>query len=195
MASKVAIRLSLLVLILMVAFVCVALGRAPGYPEAPPVAHTGGFGEPTCRQCHFDQPLNDPGGSLMLGGVPEVYAAGMRYLLIVELARPAMRRSGFQVAARFVDGAQAGTLQPVDDRTEIVVNDSSAVIYVHHTKTGTLLAASDTARWTVAWTAPEAAAGRIVFHLTANAANDDASEFGDYVYAGRWGSSGQKRGE
>ena len=188
-----------LVFILMVVLAGTALGRAPAYPEAPPVAHTGGFGEPTCQKCHFDLPMNAPGGSLTLGGVPEVYAAGARYLLSIQLTRPAMGRGGVQVAARFADGVQAGqqagTLQPVDDRLEVVLDDSSAVAYAHHTKAGTLLAAPDTARWTVAWTAPEAADGRIVFHLTANAANDDASEFGDYVYAGTWGSIGQKRGE
>ncbi len=184
--------------IAFIVFVCAALVRAPAYPEAPPVAHTGGFGEPTCQQCHFDLPMNDPGGTLTLGGVPEGYVAGVRYLLTIQLARPAMRRGGFQVAARFADGAQAGRqagiFQLVDERIEVVVDETSAVAYAHHTQAGTLVAAPDTARWILAWTAPEAA-GRIVFHLTANAANDDASEFGDYVYAGTWGSSGQKRGE
>ena len=184
--------------VLLIVLVGAALGRTPAYPEAPPVAHTGGFGEPTCQKCHFDLPLNDSGGSLVLGGVPEVYVAGARYLLTVQLTRSAMRRGGFQVAARFTDGAQAGqqagTLQPVDDRTEVVLDDSSAVAYAHHTETGTLLTSPDTARWTVAWTAPQVA-GRIVFHLTANAANDDASEFGDYVYAATWGRNGQKRGQ
>ncbi len=183
---------------LIVVLLGVVLARAPGYPEAPPVAHTGGFGEPTCQQCHFDLPLNDPGGALTLDGVPDDYAAGARYLLTAQLIRPEMRRSGFQVSARFADGAragqQAGLLQPVNDHVDVVLDDASAIQYAHHTKPGTHLAAPDTARWTLAWTAPEAA-GRIVFHLTANAANDDASEFGDYVYSGTWFSSKATRGE
>lgn len=162
------------------------LGGAPFYPQDPPAAHTGGFGEPTCHRCHFDQPMNAPGGSLRLVGVPELYRAGARYTLTVELARPAMQRGGFQVSARFADGArggrQAGRLGRLDDRVEVVRDDSSAVQYAHHTETGTTLATPDTMRWRVAWTAPETALARVVFHLSANAANDDASEFGDFVY-------------
>ncbi len=187
-------RLSWLVLVLLGVFWGVALGRVSAYPEAPPVAHTGGFGEPTCRRCHFDLPLDAPGGSLTLDGVPDDYAAGARYLLTAKLIRPQMRRSGFQVSARFADGVragqQAGLLQPVNDHVDVVQDDSSAVEYAHHTRAGTLLATPDTARWTVAWTAPEAA-GRIVFHLAANAANDDASEFGDFIYTGTWFSRWQ----
>ena len=168
-------------------------GGAPFYPKDPPAAHTGGFGEPTCHRCHFDQPMNAPGGSLKLVGVPEVYRAGARYTLTVQLARPAMQRGGFQVSARFVDGArggrQAGRLGRLDDRVEVVRDDSSAVQYAHHTETGTTLAAPDTMRWQVTWTAPETALARVVFHLSANAANDDASEFGDFVYVAEGVSS------
>ncbi len=173
----------------LLGLVAVALLPAPArvYPERPPPAHTGGFGEPTCRRCHFDQELDAPGGALTLGGVPEAYAPGARYRLRVALARPAMQRGGFQLAARFAEGEQAGrqagTLRPVDDRVEVVLDDSSAVAYAHHTGAGTLLEAPEAARWTVEWTAPEAASGRVVFHVAANAANDDDSELGDYIYA------------
>ncbi len=170
------------------------LGGAPFYPEGPPAAHTGGFGEPTCHRCHFDQPMNFLGGSLRLVGVPEVYRAGARYTLTVELARSAMQRGGFQVSARFADGArggrQAGRLGRLDDRVEVVRDDSSAVQYAHHTEAGTTLAAPDTMRWRVVWTAPETASARVVFHLSANAANDDASEFGDFVYVAEGVSRG-----
>ena len=168
------------------------LGGAPGYPEGPPAAHTGGFGEPTCHRCHFDQPMNAPGGSLTLMGVPEVYTAGARYVLTIELARPEMQRGGFQLAARFANGGsvarQAGRLGMLDDRVEVVRDDSSAVQYAHHTETGTVLAAPDTIRWMIAWSAPETATARVVFHVSANAANDDASEFGDFVYIAERGS-------
>ncbi|MFQ5572523.1 MAG: choice-of-anchor V domain-containing protein [Rhodothermales bacterium] len=163
-----------------------ASGTGAVYPEHPPAGYTGGFEEPTCRRCHFDRPLNAPGGSLTLDGAPAFYTAGARYLITVGLAKGGMRRGGFQVAARFAAGTyagqQAGLLGPVDDRVEIVRDDSSAVRYAHHTKAGTVLTAPDTARWTFAWTSPSFPDGDVVFHVAANAANDDASEFGDFIY-------------
>ena len=53
------------------------------YPEEPPPAHTGGFGEPTCLQCHFDGALNEPGGELRVEGLPEAYMPGETYTLDV----------------------------------------------------------------------------------------------------------------
>jgi hypothetical protein len=41
--------------------------------------------------------------------------------------------------------------------------------------------AADTARWTVVWTAP-ATGGAVTFNAAANAANEDDSQLGDYIY-------------
>ena len=80
------------------------------YPEGPPPAHTGGFGEPTCQACHADNPLNAPGGSLALRGLPAVYAPATAYRVTITLRRPGLGRAGFQLAARFATGDQAGSL-------------------------------------------------------------------------------------
>ncbi len=93
---------------------------------------------------------------------------------------------GFQLAARFKDGEraghQAGSLQAVDDRVEVTHDDSSGVQYAQQTKAGTALVLPNTATWTVEWIAPTTMSGTVVFHLAANASNDNASQFGDYVY-------------
>ena len=157
----------------------IALGAALAYPDAPPPAHTGGFGEPTCHRCHFDQPLG-PAGALRLDGLPEVPEAGRRYRLTLTLGHAAMQRAGFQLAARHADGRSAGLLEPLDDRTAPLA-DTSGIVYLQHTEAGSHLATPDTARWAFAWTAPEVA-GVVVFHAAANAANGDASEFGDVVF-------------
>ena len=52
-----------------------------GY-DGPPIAHTGGFGEPTCRVCHQGQPLNAAGGTLRVEGLPGRYEAGRTYELV-----------------------------------------------------------------------------------------------------------------
>lgn len=153
------------------------------YSDRPPLAHTGGFGEPTCRACHFDQPLNAPNGSLAIEGLPNAYTAGQRYRLTVRLQRPEMGRGGFQLSARFASGAQAGSLRAADEqRATIVQVDSTGVQYAAHTRAGTEPVAPDTARWVLEWTAPDTTAGPVLVHVAANAANFDASEFGDFIY-------------
>lgn len=157
---------------------------AVAYSDRPPPAHTGGFGEPTCHACHFDQPLDDPGGTVALEGVPPGYTAEESYRLTLVLTRAEMAGGGFQLAARFAEGAragqQAGTLRALDERVQ--VSEEEGILYAHHTRAGTSLNASDAARWTLEWTPPEEGSGVVVFHLVANATNGDDSEFGDFVY-------------
>lgn len=156
------------------------------YIDGPPPAHTGGFGEPTCHACHFDGPVDDPAGGLALEDVPVAYEPGRGYLIRVVLTRPEMARGGFEMAARFAEGeragAAAGSLRGVDARVEVTRVDSSGVAYAHHTEAGSALANPGTAEWTVEWTAPDAVAGPVIFHVAANAANDDLSAFGDHIY-------------
>jgi hypothetical protein len=160
-----------------------AVPEASATRERPPTAHTGGFGEPTCQTCHFDSDLNSGPGSLRLLGVPETYAPGTVYPLTVLLVEPGLRAAGFQLTARFEDGTQAGSLGPADpQQRRIDVTTDRQVQYAHHLYDGTFPVSPDSARWTVLWTAP--AEGRTVsFHLAANAADDDSSPLGDFIYS------------
>jgi hypothetical protein len=158
------------------------------YKAGPPPAHTGGFGEPTCRACHSDAGLNEPGGELAVVGAPAAYQPGHDYTLEVTLQQAGMLRAGFQLAVRFVDGPaagkQGGTLMPSDPRTAVVWDTVTRVAYIEHTASGTA-STSGAARWTFRWTAPTAAEGAraVVVHVAANAANDDDSPLGDLIYA------------
>jgi hypothetical protein len=150
-------------------------------------ARTGGFGEMTCQQCHWENPLNDPAGQIVVAGVPDAYTPGEQYLITVTLARPDLRRAGFQMAARedginMNAGSNAGTLRPTDELATAVQGSSKNTTYVQHTEAGTKVSPAGTARWTVEWTAPEAAGVPVVFHVAANAANDDSSPLGDFIY-------------
>lgn len=161
------------------------LGAAlPLYREGPPPAHTGGFGEPTCAECHFGADLNDDAGSLTLDA-PATFQPGETYRLEVRLAHPELAAAGFQLAVRFPAGKAAGTragrLAPVDGRTMVTVDSATGVGYGHHTPEGARLPESGPARWVLEWTAPDTAAD-VVVHAAANAANDDASEFGDFIF-------------
>lgn len=155
--------------------------HAAPHPDAPPPAHTGGFGEPTCHECHFQRDVNAGTGTLVLGDLPAYVDVGSTHRLTVTLTHPGQARAGFMLSARTVDGAQAGTLDAVDATT--TVTRAGDVAYLHHTLAGTAVA-GDTAAWTFEWTANDLSAGdSVVFHLVGNAANDDESALGDYVYA------------
>lgn len=159
-------------------------GEVGRYAQQPPLAHTGGLGEPTCQACHFGSGVNEGSGQLTIDGLPAPVRPGQTYELTVTL-RASMQRSGFMLALRWPDGTQAGHLTPVDtSRTVVRTVDSTGVEYAHHTQAGTALSGTDRATWTIRWTAPSAA-DSVVAHAAANAANDDASEFGDDVYTAR----------
>lgn len=164
--------------------ITVLIAGAP-YPDRPPPGYTGGFGEPTCLDCHFEGELNEPRGAVSLEGVPDRYMPGERYRIMVVLAREGLRAGGFQLAARFAGGeragGQAGVLAPVDVRTDLAEGPETRVQYLHHTLAGLEPSSPDTVRWELAWSAPDEG-GDVVFHVAANAADLDASPFGDWIY-------------
>ena len=149
------------------------------YDARPPLAHTGGFGEPTCRECHFDGPAQ-PKGVVSLGGVPDEYRPGSVYRLVVAIRDSTALRGGFQLAARVAAGphagTQAGTLCATSARVT-VATDSTRVQYASHAGA----AKADSLEWFVDWHAPAQDVGGVVFHVAANSANDDASMLGDAI--------------
>lgn len=152
--------------------------------DRPPTGVTGGFGEPTCQLCHFEQDVNTGPGRIVLGGVPRTYAAGQKYTITVTLVQKGVAAGGFEIAARFEDGgAQAGSLAPgATEAKRVEVTTAVGVQYGHHIWDGTLPVAPDTARWQLVWTAPSPARGGVVFNAAGNASNADNSPLGDYVY-------------
>lgn len=178
-----AIPVALLVPLLFLSFLSLLL------PDRPPLAHTGGFGEPTCVTCHFSNSLNDPAGTLRLDGLPATYQPGRGYVLAFALSKPGLLRSGFELAARWADGPgkgrQAGRLEPADTRTDVtdtVLAAFGRVQYARHTRDGSEPRAPETAGWAVKWTAPTELAGAVVFHVVANAGNGDDSPLDDFIY-------------
>jgi hypothetical protein len=150
--------------------------------DRPPAAHTGAFGEPSCQTCHSDAPDNAGPGALRLVGVPERYRPGGVYDLTLELADPALRAAGYQLTARYEDGAQAGVVAvaaPEAARSAVTVE--RGVQYAHHIYDGTLPDEDGTARWRLVWHAPDSA-DAVVFSAAAVAADDDLSPLGDRVY-------------
>jgi hypothetical protein len=164
-----------------------APGARPGairYVDGAPPAFSGGFDEPSCHGCHFHEAVNAEGGRLTLTGVPERYVAGERYTLTVTLARPGIVIGGFQLTARGEHGgAQAGTLQAgAGEEARVKIERPGTVEYAGQRRAGARPVAADTLRWTLTWTAPAQPAGPVLFHVAANAADNDETVSGDFVY-------------
>ncbi len=156
-------------------------GLVLAFSSGPVPGVTGDFGEPNCTQCHTSFPLNVPGGTLAISGVPAQYAPGQVYPITVTLSKSGQRRWGFELSVRTVgSAAQAGTLVVTDAaRTQIV--SLNGIQYIEHTAQGTQLGAPQ-GSWTFNWQAPAGNIGAIRFSAAGNAANGDGTPLGDFIY-------------
>src|SRR5213592_732351 len=97
---------------------------ALAFKEGPYPNVTGGFGEQSCHLCHLDNPVNAPGGTVTLSGVPPTFVPGRTYPITVTVERDGMRRGGFEIAARFASGKakgkQAGEWRIADTRLQLI---------------------------------------------------------------------------
>jgi hypothetical protein len=157
------------------------------FKEGPYPNVTGGFGEQTCRLCHLDNPLNAPGGTVGLEGVPPAFIPGQTYPITVTITRQGLRRGGFEIAARFAagkqKGRQAGSWHVLDPRAQLIPGAvDKALTFVQHNQIGSRAATPGANAWTIEWTAPATAAGPVQFNVAANASNNDDSPLGDYIY-------------
>lgn len=157
-----------------------AATRLPAYSAGPPVAHTGGFGEPTCRECHFDYEINEPGATVRLDSLPDTIQPGATYALRLVVRHPELKRGGFELTARTTDGEQAGTFT-LPDTTRLQQRTAKGITYLMHRVAGTRRMDGDSVAWQFHWTAPATAAA-VQFDVAVNVANDDDSEFGDRIY-------------
>ena len=163
---------------------------ARAFKEGPYPNVTGGFGEQSCHLCHLDNAINEPGGAVDVRGVPPAYSAGQRYPITVTVTREDLRRSGFEIAARYaagkLKGRQAGAWRVLDGRAQLIPGAvDKALTFVQHNLAGSRTASPGSNSWTIEWTAPATAAAPIQFDVAANASNDDDSPLGDYIYLKR----------
>jgi hypothetical protein len=157
------------------------------FKEGPYPNVTGGFGEQSCHLCHLDNPVNAPGGTLEISGVPQAYVPGATYPIVVSLTRQGMRRGGFEIAARFAGGRrkgrQAGVWKTTDARMQLIPGAvDRSLTFVQHNLIGSRATTPGTNAWTIDWTAPSEGSDPVQFNVAANASNNDDSPLGDYIY-------------
>jgi hypothetical protein len=164
---------------LLAALLGLSAAQSHAYEDGAPPGHTGGFGEPDCSACHSGFDRNAPAGELAVEGLPAAYAPGETYRLAILLQHPELASGGLQLAIRTRDGAQAGELTPASARTAVV--NEAGLAYLQHTREGTRPGTDGRICWEFDWRAPQEAEP-VVLNVAANAANDDFSSLGDFVY-------------
>jgi hypothetical protein len=160
---------------------------AAAFKEGPYPNVTGGFGEASCHVCHLDNPINAPGWTLTIEGVPPAYVAGRIYNVTVTLSRESLRRGGFEIAARFASGRlrgkQAGAWRVLDGRAQLIPGaKDQKLVFVQHNLAGSTTPTRGRNTWTIEWIAPSPASGPVQFNVAANASNNDDSPLGDFIY-------------
>lgn len=149
------------------------------YPEHIAGAYTGGFGEQSCHSCHFDYELNQPEGELEVIGLGNEFEPGHDYKIRITIKRNDLARAGFQMTARFRDSTQAGTFKLGENLTT-TPDIANNITYVQH-GVGMVEADGGEKSWEITWIAPDQKKP-VIINIAANAANGDASEFGDWIY-------------
>lgn len=158
-------------------------GKEIVYPEHLTGAFTGGFGEETCRSCHFDYELNPEGGTLSISRISNKIWAGKTIEIKIMVERKELGAAGFQLSARYEDGSQAGRFM-IEGNERIMFSNSvpDSLQYVQHSAEGTKPSDKNKNSWIVQWQAPEKAQRNVIFNIASNAANGDQSEFGDFIF-------------
>lgn len=176
--------------------------RVSAYAEDPPPASTGAPSEGTCHGCHASYDINDPSGSVTIGGLPDSYVPGGDPVpFTVTVAQDGTNRTrsrwGFELTALDANNLFAcdrdrcdDTLAPTDNttKTDVASPDGNLRFYVKQT---TLDGADGTfesddvvpsATWMLSFRPPGGDIGPITFYVAGNAADGDGTPGGDYIF-------------
>lgn len=137
-------------------------------------------GNNNCSQCHNQFGVNSGDGSFMIEVLnSEVWTPGETYEIQVTLSDPDQSRWGFELTVLDDNNAYTGTIQVSDaDNTQ---TSGTSPTYIKQTSTGTYSGESS-AQWTFDWIAPEDGTGSVTFYAAGNAADNNGSTSGDYIY-------------
>jgi uncharacterized protein (TIGR03437 family) len=142
----------------------------------------------SCVECHSNTGTN---GSVVLrfnnqaittytpGGAQMAVA-----IIITDNQSPTPQRWGFQLTARFANGAQAGTFSAAGGNTAVLTFTSLQNTQVRAASHNNAARSPGTTfTYNVNWTPPaDASGGTIFFNVAANAANGDRTFNGDRIY-------------
>ncbi len=148
--------------------------------------NTGAPGESTCASsgCHDDNSLNGGPGNLTIkptfdGDNITTYDTNTTITLKLALKDQQMNAAGFEMIALRVDNNNSvGNFKPQSDQQKTGFNNN----YLTHTKAFTSFD-GNTKTWTIKWESPDKIVGDIRFYAAGNAANNNNTSSGDYIYS------------
>jgi hypothetical protein len=154
------------------------------YSGGPPDGRTGAPGEQTCWNfCHNTFPLNSGDGSMSITG-PEFFVGGQSYDITVEISDTDQSRWGFELTPLDI-----GTVT-ITDPSNTQFSSSGGNSYVKHTSAGTHAGTPNgPVSWSFDWTAPVEPPSTVTFYAAGNAANNNGSNSGDYIYTATFTSN------
>lgn len=152
------------------------------HSDQPPQGYTGAGGL-YCTACHNTNPLNNPGGSVTVSGLPEInYTPGTSYNFSITTTHSSAnrRRWGFSIIAINSQGQSVGTFSSSNPNAAVNGEELS-----HFNATVSAILQQTFTYNDLTWTAPQnptAADQDITFYFTGNAASGSGSS-GDFIYA------------
>jgi len=163
----------------------IILSAGSMYSSSPPDGYTGAPEETLCINCHSTYDPNSGDGSLQII-VPDVVAPGQPTTITVVLEDPGQSRWGFELTVINTAWNGVGSFTITDAvNTQLSDNAEPARDYVKHTSTGTYAGTADgPVEWSVEYTPSIDFPAESFFdvYVAANAANNDGSTAGDYIY-------------
>ncbi|MCC6586676.1 MAG: hypothetical protein IT168_08155 [Bryobacterales bacterium] len=181
MSLKQTLFLCLLLIGIAVPGLAFSTGPVPGRTGA---AADGGL---TCTACHRGNNLNDGVGKLTI--LVRDYKPGVKQKIRVMLQHPTAARWGFQLTARLAsDPTQpAGTFLPANNYLVKCFDNTFAPCnglreFVEHTQPTTFAGQRGSASWDIEWMPPSSDVGPVVFYAAGNAANNNGTNTGDFIY-------------
>jgi hypothetical protein len=156
--------------------------RSKYYSSQPPPDHSGTPGGGLCSDCHGN--LNSGGGSIVVNGLPATFKAGQTYPFSVTITHGAANRTrwGFEINARNAGNNGIGTFKSTNPNATTNGGPSE----IAHNSAVVTAATNSYTYSGLSWTAPSTiAAGdnAVTFYMAGNAANNNGSTSGDFIYA------------
>jgi hypothetical protein len=166
-------------------FAIVTLSSETMFSSAAPAGYTGATPGFTCGGCHASYALNSGGGDVTISGLPSVsYTAGQSYPISVTVSHGAADRNrwGFALAARNAIGEDVGTFTSTNPNVNLIGGAIAEIGHIGAVVTGASASYTYNNFSWVAPTSPTANDLNLNFYVVGNAANNNSSTSGDYIY-------------
>ncbi len=165
------------------------------FSSGPPIKRTGAAvdGGLNCTACHRSFAVNSGAGKVTIDA-PNYYP-GRVHTIRVKVEDPQAMRWGFQLTARLVSDQtkEAGVFLATeeirvrcDPTGDAPVGSpagcNGALEFIEHTRPATMPGTTGSRTFEVSWVAPGRNLGDVIFYAAGNAANNDGTNNGDYIY-------------